>query len=180
MAEILHAVANRASHDVYNRSGEVYQPSTFDSYSQLVTYSPKQEAIPPIATPIPNDQIPDPYISVSTTRGTLNYPNFVSSNRSPYYSGTPPALYHSSSLTNATHMATSGNYNYPYPFPNPLPIFDGSSTYSPSYMGLTQQEVSTPAGVSRGRTQRSLNSENNKASKRKVSRFFTGGDRFSS
>ena len=174
------AVTNRSSHDAYSRSGEIYQPPNYDHFSQLVSYSPKQDSVPAIAAPMPADTATDPtdpYLNVSTARGALSYPNFGSSNRSPYYSGTPPALYPSSALTSAPHMTASGGYNYgPYPFSSPLPIFDGSTPYSPTYMGLTQPEGSSPTGMNRGRTQRGLNNESSKASKRKVSAASRGNN----
>ena len=170
MAGILHVVGTRASHDVYNRTGDIYPSQNYDSYSQLVSYSPKQGDTTIISAPVPPDTAVDPtdsFLNPPNPRAVSAYPNFASPNRSSYYNGTPPALYPSSSLTSAPHMGTSGTYNYPYPFPNHLPIFDGSAAYSPSY--LTQNEVN----LSGKRPKPGMSNESNKNSKRKVSRSFS-------
>lgn len=177
MAGLLHAsIPVRGSHDVYNHhSSEIYRPQAYESYPALSGYSPKQggagesSSLLSVLTPATdiNPEVADAYSSTSSAIGgiTSAYPMISSTTMSPYGNTNPPSLY----APNGVPLSNQSVSSYSYPFGMSAgPLFSGSSPFSPSYLGISQQDDSSPGVNGRGRNSRLMSNDVTKGNKKKV------------
>ena len=180
MAGLIHAsIPVRGSHDVCNHhSSDIYRsPSAYESYSTITAYSPKQRggdssSLLNALTPAPDVSVDvtNNYSCVSTGMGSMPpaYPMLVTTAISPYENTNPPSLYAPNGVSLSNPSAC--NYSYPFGLGTASSLFNGSSPFSPPYMGLNQQDGSSPGINGRGRNSRAMSSETAKGNKKKVSR----------
>ena len=161
MAGILHAsipLTNRGSHEAYNHPTEVYPTSQLESLTSLCPYSPKNGE----HYRLNNSEVTSEAVNIYPPNVGSSYTSTYSSFTSPAgYNPGPPSLY----APNSIH-SDNPNYPYSYGFTSVPPLFDAAGQFAPSYVNMTQSEMNNAVGKSR--SQRGLNSEEGKGSKRKV------------